>query len=123
FYCFIWAYVHPIHPKYEEQVTLFVRELLKSYNFPLINCKLTDLYPDMAATPSACFIPVQLWLKTHDITYNCIPEFEGAMRLMSILVTYNNPIGIYSYEQGLGKTTLMKNLLMNISHVRLISTG
>ncbi|CAF1139632.1 unnamed protein product [Adineta steineri] len=122
-YCFIWAYVHPIHPKYEQQVTLFVRELLKSYNFPSINCKLTDLYPDMAATPSACFIPVQLWLKTHDITYNCIPEFEGAMRLMSILVTYNYPIGIYSNEQGLGKTTLMKNLLTNISHVRLISTG
>jgi len=72
---------------------------------------------------SACFVPIQLWLKSHEITYDCIPEFEGAMRLMSMLISSNYPIGIYSYEQGFGKTTLMKRLLTNHSHLRIISTG
>jgi len=40
-----------------------------------------------------------------------------------MLISYNYPSGIYSYEQGFGKTTLMKNLLTNVSHLRLISTG
>ncbi|UJR29306.1 hypothetical protein I4U23_010520 [Adineta vaga] len=122
-YCFLWSYVHPIHPKYEQQINSFVRDLLKSYQLPSNDCKLTDLYPDMSALPSARFIPIQFWLKTHDITYDCIPEFQGAMRLMSMLITYNHPIGIYSHEQGCGKTTLIRNLLTNLSHVRLISTS
>jgi hypothetical protein len=89
-----------------------------------MDCKLTELYPDMnTSSSSGRFINVQLWLKEHEITYNCIPEFEGAMRLMSMLISYNYPLGIYSYEQGFGKTTLMKNLLTNVSHLRLISTG
>ncbi|CAF3428145.1 unnamed protein product [Rotaria socialis] len=122
-YCFIWAYVHPIHVKYEEQVVSFVRQLLKSYDFPPLNCKLTDLYPDMNASSSARFVLVRSWLKVNEITYDCIPEFEGAMRLMSMLIASNYPLGIYSYEQGFGKTTLMKRLLTNIHHLRLISSS
>ena len=72
---------------------------------------------------SARFVPVRSWLKAHEISYDCIPEFEGAMHLMSMLVSSNYPIGIYSYEQGFGKTTLMKQLLTSVYHLRLISTG
>jgi GTPase SAR1 family protein len=74
---------------------------------------------------SSCvrFVPIRLWLKSHEITYDCIPEFEGSMRLMSILISSNYPIGLYSYEQGFGKTTLMKRLLANLPHIRIVSTG
>ncbi|CAF1514427.1 unnamed protein product, partial [Adineta ricciae] len=119
-YCFIWSYAHPIHPKYEQQINSFVRDLLKQYHFSSNDCKLFDFYPDM---PAARFIPIHQWLKAHDIAYNSIPEFNGAMRLMSILIAYNQPIGIYSSEQGFGKTTLMNTLLTNVSHHRMISTG
>jgi hypothetical protein len=88
-----------------------------------MDCKLTDLYPDMDESSTARFVPIQLWLKAHQISYDCIPEFESAMRLMSMLIACNCPLGIYSYEQGFGKTTLMKRLLANISHLRLVSTG
>ncbi|CAF1088574.1 unnamed protein product [Rotaria sordida] len=124
-YCFIWAYVHPIHIKYEEQVTSFVRQLLKSYDFPPMDSKLTDLYPDLnqSSLSSTRFVLVRSWLKSHEINYDCIPEFEGAMRLMSMLISTNYSLGIFSYEQGFGKTTLIKRLLTNISHLRIISTG
>jgi len=42
---------------------------------------------------------------------------------MSILISSNYPLGIYSYESGFGKTILMKHLLTNISHLRVVSTG
>lgn len=109
--------------RYEEQVVSFVRQLLKSYDFPPLNYKLTDLYPDMNASSSARFVLLRSWLKVNEITYDCIPEFEGAMRLMSMLVASNYPLGIYSDEQGFGKTTLIKRLLTNIHHLRLISSG
>lgn len=83
--------------------------------------KLTDLYPDITASPR--FVPVQSWLRAHEITYDCIPEFQGPMRLMSMLITYNHPIGLYSCEPGCGKSTLMNTLLTNLSHLRLVSTG
>jgi hypothetical protein len=90
-----------------------------------MDCKLIDLYPDMktSSSSSARFISVRLWLKSHEISYDCIHEFEGAMRLMSMLISSNYPLGIYSYEQGFGKTTLMKRLLANVYHLRLVSTG
>lgn len=72
---------------------------------------------------SARFVLVRSWLKSHEINYDCIPEFEGTMRLMSMLIASNYSLGIYSYEQGFGKTTLMKRLLNNIQHFRLISIG
>ena len=96
--------------------------MLKSYDFPPNDCKLTDLYPELNSN-SARFVPVRSWLKSHGITYDCIPEFEGSMRLMSMLISSNYPIGLYSYEQGFGKTTLMKQLLTNNTHLRLLSTG
>ncbi|CAF4961095.1 unnamed protein product, partial [Rotaria sp. Silwood1] len=108
---------------YEEQITSYVRQLLKSYDLPPNNCKLTDLYPDLNLSSSGRFVLVQSWLKVHDIIYDCIPEFEGAIRLMSMLIASNYSLGIYSYEQGFGKTTLMKRLLTNISHIRIISSG
>ena len=95
----------------------------KSYDFPPTDCKLTDLYPDMNDSSAARFVPVRSWLKAHELSYDCIPEFEGTMHLMSMLVSSNYPLGIYSYEQGFGKTTLMKRLLTNVYHLRLISTG
>ena len=108
--------------RYEQQINEFVRELLKSYDFPPGDYKLTDLYPETSSS-SVRFVPVRFWLKAHNITYDCIPEFEGAMRLMSILISSNYPLGIYSYEEGFGKSTLMKRLLTNYSHLRLISPG
>jgi len=110
--------------RYEEQINLFVRELLKCYDFPPNNIKLIDLYPDINSSSSSVgFVPVQFWLKSHEISYDCIPEFEGAMHLMSILISSNYSLAIYSYEQGFGKTTLMKRLLTNIYHLRFVSTG
>ncbi|UJR28892.1 hypothetical protein I4U23_010112 [Adineta vaga] len=51
-------------------------------------------------------------------------KYENLMFIqMSMLITYNHPIAIYSHEQGCGKATLMKNLLTNLSHLRSISTG
>src|ERR1700728_1588878 len=88
-----------------------------------MDCKLTDLYPDLDTSPSPRFVPVRLWLKAHQISYDCIAEFEGAMRLMSMLIESSYPLGIYSYEQGFGKTTLMKHLLTNAYYFRLVSTG
>jgi len=88
-----------------------------------MNCKLTDLYPDMNTSSSARFVSVRSWLKAQEISYDCIPELEGSMRLMSMLIASNYSLGIYSYEQGFGKTTLMKHLLSNVYHLRLLSTG
>jgi hypothetical protein len=45
------------------------------------------------------------------------------MHLMTMLISSNHPIGIFSGEQGFGKTTLMKRLLTNVHHLRLVSTG
>jgi hypothetical protein len=42
---------------------------------------------------------------------------------MSMLLSSNYPVGIYSYEDGFGKTTLMKRLLSNLNHLRIVSTG
>lgn len=76
-----------------------------------------------SSSSSARFVPVQSWLKAHEISYDCIPEFEGAMRLMFMLIASNCPLGIYTYEQGFGKTTMMKRVLANLYHLRLLSTG
>lgn len=108
--------------RYEQEINRVVRDLLKAYDFPPNDCKLTDLYPEMNSN-SARFVFIRSWLKSHSISYDCIPEFEGSMRLMSMLISNNSPIGLYSYEHGFGKTTLMKQLLTNHTHLRLLSPG
>ena len=44
------------------------------------------------------------------------------MRLMSVLIERNCPIGVFSDERGSGKTTLIKCVLANVAHMRLISS-
>lgn len=75
-----------------------------------------------SSSSSARFVPIRLWLKAHEISYDCIPEYESSLHLMSMLILSNYPLGIYSYEQGFGKTTLMKQLLTNHFHLRFVST-
>jgi len=122
-YAFIWAFVHPIHIKFESQIDKFVRNLLKSYEFPVQDCKLTDLYPDMTSYSHPCFVNIHHWLKSRKIVYDCIPEYVGSFRLMTMLISSNYPLGIFSYEQGFGKTTLIKQLLSNCSYFRYVSNG
>ena len=107
--------------RHEKRVTPFVRQLLQSFTMPSGTFKLTDLYPNISASPR--FIPVQSWLRVHEVTYDCIAEFQGPLRLMSMLISDNHPIGLYSAESGFGKSTLMKTLLLNLPHLRSISTG
>jgi hypothetical protein len=52
--------------RYEEQIISFVRELFKSYEFPSVDCKLTDFYPDLSSSSSTSsrFVSVRSWLKS-----------------------------------------------------------
>ena len=42
---------------------------------------------------------------------------------MSMLISSHYSIGVYSSEAGIGKSSLVKRLLANIPHLRLLSTG
>ena len=109
--------------RYEKQVDQFVRDLLKSYDYPPNTTKLTDLYPDLSCSTASRLISLRSWMKSVEIHYDCLPEYEGAMRLMTMLISSHYSIGVYSSESGLGKTSLVKRLLTNIPHLRLVSTG
>ena len=106
-----------------QRLDAFVRRLLHAYAFPSSSCRLTDVYPQIdASTVSARFVSIHSWLESRQIIYDCLPEFEGAMRLMSLLIVKHCPIGLFSDERGSGKTTLIKCLLANVAHTRLISS-
>jgi hypothetical protein len=118
-YTFLWASVHPIPGKslsssqssaqhfslfpsrHEERLTPFVRQLLQSFPMPSDTFKLTDFYPNISASPR--FIPVQSWLRAHEVTYDCIAKFQGPLRLLSMIISPNHPVGLDSAESGFGK--------------------
>lgn len=109
--------------RYEKQINDFVRELLHSYEFPSNECKLTDLYPSMDSSSNPCFIDIHHWLKSHQIHYDCIDQYQSSMRLMSMLISNHCPLGIFTYQSGLGKTTLIKQFLGNFYYIRYVSDG
>jgi hypothetical protein len=53
----------------------------------------------------------------------CLRSYIKTRWLLGLTATQIHNELTAAYEQGFGKTTLMKNLLTNVSHLRLISTG